>query len=108
MAVKEIPYSDLKMLFRERERTRKQDEPPMVGYVVFTQDSFTEPYSTRSRTYTIYSNCKAFMPNMGGYSIFGSSLDGTDIDVRLDQYMADERGGKDGWKIEKCYIITND
>ena len=41
---------------------------------------------------------------MGGYSIFGSSLDGTDMHVRLDLYMADERGEKDGWKIERCYI----
>ena len=24
--------------------------------------------------------------------------------VRLEAYMADEYGGKDGWKIEKCYV----
>ena len=41
---------------------------------------------------------------MGGYSIYASALDGTDMGVRLEQYMADERGGKDGWKIERCYM----
>lgn len=41
---------------------------------------------------------------MSGYSVFGTSLDGTDKNVRLDAYMADEKGGKDGWKIERCYI----
>lgn len=24
--------------------------------------------------------------------------------MRLEAYMADEYGGKDGWKIEKCYV----
>lgn len=41
---------------------------------------------------------------MSGYSIFGDSLDGSDNGVRLDYYMADERAGEDGWKIERCYI----
>ena len=41
---------------------------------------------------------------MGGYSIYASSLDGSDKCVRLEAYMADEHGGKDGWKIEKCYV----
>ena len=41
---------------------------------------------------------------MGGYSIYASSLDGSDENVRLEAYMADEYGGKDGWKIEKCYV----
>lgn len=41
---------------------------------------------------------------MGGYSIYASSLDGSDPCVRLEAYMADEHGGKDGWKIERCYM----
>ena len=45
---------------------------------------------------------------MGGYSIYGSALDGTDPCVRLEQYMAVERGGKNGWKIERCYVKTED
>ena len=49
-------------------------------------------------------NNKAFIEGMGGYSIYASSLDGSDKCVRLEAYMADEHGGKDGWKIEKCYV----
>ena len=45
---------------------------------------------------------------MGGYSIYGSSLDGTDPCVRLEQYMSVERGGKNGWKIERCYVKTEE
>ena len=51
---------------------------------------------------------KAFQPNMGGYSIYGSSLDGTDVCVRLERYMVSERGEKDGWKIERCYFKKDD
>ena len=54
--------------------------------------------------YVVSSNNKAFIEGMGGYSIYASSLDGSDKCVRLEAYMADEHGGKDGWKIEKCYV----
>ena len=52
----------------------------------------------------ISSDNKAFWPNMGGYSIFGYCLDGTDQGVRLDYYMAEERD-INGWKVEDCYIL---
>lgn len=79
------------------------------GYVVFTADSFTQPYEEKSRTYVIGSNNKAFQSAaMGGYSIYGSSLDGTDPCVRLERYMAIEKGGNDGWKIERCYMMSDE
>lgn len=100
----EMSYSELKSRFREAEGKGKEH---LKGYITFTSDSFTEPYSEEARTYVISSNNKAFIPNMGGYSIYGSSLDGKDLLVRLEQYMAAERGGKDGWKIEKCCLEQN-
>ena len=72
--------------------------------VVFTQDSFTKEYSEESRSYIVSSDNKAFLDGMSGYSIYASSLDGTDPCVRLEGYMAAEHCGKDGWKVEYCYI----
>ena len=72
--------------------------------VVFTQDSFEKEYSEESRSYIVSSDNKAFLDGMGGYSIYSSSLDGSDVGVRLEAYMAEEHGGKDGWKVEYCYI----
>ena len=43
---------------------------------------------------------------MNEYSILGSCLDGTNNNVRLDTYMADEHGGADGWKVETCCIVA--
>ena len=76
----------------------------MTAHIIFTEDSFHKPYSLLSRTYHISSDNKAFWPNMGGYSIFGYCLDGTDQGVRLDYYMAEERD-INGWKVEDCYIL---
>lgn len=99
----EMTYGQLTSAFYAQES--KMEGKHLLGHVVFTQDSFTKPYSEASRTYVISSDNKAFIPGMGGYSIYGSSLDGTDVCVRLEGYMAAEKGGKDGWKIEKCYLV---
>ena len=94
----ELTYSHMKKLFRAAERERQH----LTGYIVFSPDSFSKIYSPESRTYMVSSDNKAFQPHMRGYSIFASSLDASDQHVRIEQYMFDEQGGQDGWKIERC------
>lgn len=98
--VVELTYQEMKNTFRQAEKEGKH----IKGYVVFTEDSFEQPYPEESRTYVISSDNKAFIECCGGYSIFASCADGSDPNVRLDWYMAAEHGGKDGWKIERCYM----
>lgn len=71
------------------------------GYVIFTEDSFTEVYSKESRTYIFGSNNKFFNTEAMGNSLFASSLDGTDPCVRLNEYLSD-------WKIEECGLYESD
>lgn len=97
-----MSYNEMTSKFRAVERKGEH----LPGYIVFTADSFGLPYDERSRTYGLSSNNKAFQPNMGGYSIYGYCLDGTDPCVRLERYMATEDGGKNGWKIERCYVMS--
>lgn len=99
--IKEMSYAELKKRFQQAEASGKEH---LTGFIVFTKDSFTQDYPEGSRTYVVSSNNKAFIPGMGGYSIFATALDGTDAGVRLDWYMADEHGGDHGWKIERCYV----
>lgn len=99
---RDLSYDELTDVFCEAERD--DDGLHLTGYIVFTEDSFDKPYPVEARTYVVSSDNKAFQPNMGGYSIYGSSLDGSDRLVRLEQYMASEHGGEKGWKIERCYI----
>ena len=96
-----MTYGEMSELFRQNERAGM---PPMTGYIVFTSDSFGKTYSERERTYEVSSRNKAYMPNKLGYSIFGSALDGGDENVRLEKYMMEEKGGKDGWQVEYCYV----
>lgn len=101
---KEMTYQEMKQRFWEAE---KSGTGHLVGRIVFTEDSFDKPYSELSRTYEISSNNKAFQSGMGGYSIFGRCLDGTDPCLRMEGYMAAEMGGSHGWKIEKCFLMDN-
>ena len=100
--MKKITYEELKTIFKAHEQSRPKDH--LTARIVFTADSFKRPYSLKSRTYEVSSDNKAFQPDMGGYSIFASSLDRTDLNVRLERFMAAEHGGKDGWKVDYCYL----
>jgi len=97
-----MTYKDLKKTFRKL----KQDSPKedMTAHIIFTASSFSTPYPVLSRTYRISSDNKAFWPHMGGYSIFGYCLDGTDQGTRLDWFMYEE-GNYYGWEVEDCYIL---
>ena len=101
----DMTYGEMVSKFREAERSGSGH---LMGYIVFTEDSFDKPYPVEARTYAVSSNNKAFQPNMGGYSIYASSLDGSDPMVRLEGYMRSEKGGEDGWKIERCYMKSTE
>lgn len=73
--------------------------------VVFKPESFSREFSELARSYQISSDAKYFNPNMGGNSLFGNCLDGTDNGVRLDWYMHRLPNEGTAWAIEYCYII---
>lgn len=96
----ELSYKEMTDIFKQ---INQDSGNPVSGYIVFAQSNFAKPYSVESRTYEIGSNNKAFILGMGGYSIYGSSIDGSDVGVRLDRYMRAD----DPWKIERCYMKKN-
>lgn len=100
-----MKYAELKKIFRKHELDRPASH--LTAHIVFTADSFEEDCSLLSRVYAVSSDNKAFQPNMGGYSIYAACLDGRDNGVRLEWYMAEEKGGsaKGKWKVESCYIL---
>lgn len=98
--IRTMNYGELAKAFREAEAAGRH----MTGYIVFKEDNWPDNnYSLQSRTYCVSSQNKAYMPDMGGYSIYGSALDGSDF-CRLEWYMRDERGGENGWAIDYCYV----
>lgn len=97
-----MTYLELKKALQEWESSHPSEH--LTAHIIFAVDSFDREYPLLSRTYAVSSNSKAFRPGMGGYSIFGDSLDGSDLGVRLERYMAQE-GNPGGWKVEDCYIL---
>ena len=71
--------------------------------IVFTEDSFKKIYPLESRSYQVTNHNKAWIAGMCSNSIFGDSLDLTDLGVRLDWYMY----GEDKWKVDYCYIVED-
>lgn len=103
--MQKMTWSELQEKFRKFNEEHNWAKEHIAGYIVFTEDSFDKEYSLESRTYEVWSDCKAFVHGMGGYSIYGTSLDLSDVCVRLDQYMANVHGGKNGWKVDYCYML---
>ena len=97
-----MTYRELKGTFCDLKQKSPKDN--LTAHIIFTEDSFAEPYPLLSRTYRITSDNKGFWSQFSN-SIFAYCLDVTsDQGVRLDWYMADE-GNKGGWKVQDCYIL---
>lgn len=85
---------------QENAITTKGVGPVLKAVIVFTEDTFSKPYSLEERSYKITNHNKAFIPRCFSDSIFGDSLDGSDRNVRLHNLIGD-------WKIDYCYIQEN-
>ncbi len=100
-----MTYQELRRLFYAHED--KNPSVHLTAYITFSGfgPDTRKTYPWENRTYAISSDNKAFQAGKGGYSIFGSSLDGTGCGIRLEKYMRDEQGGKDGWTVEDCCLV---
>ena len=97
----ELSYREMSDMFTHINVTGGEH---LCGYIVFSEDSFDKTYSEQSRTYVISSDNKAFKPSAGGFSIYGSCLDGSDQNIRLEEYLRGEKA----WHIERCYMKKDD
>ena len=101
MKSKRITFSELcDMMYEHNDGNNKE---PLKAVIVFKQESFSKPYSERSRSYAVCSETKYFKSNMGGNSLFGNCLDGSENGVRLDWYM---RAEEKPWLVDYCYITN--
>lgn len=104
--MEKLNYAEFTEKMREHNLKTDADYHKAInGVIVFTEDSFSKVYPLESRSYEVSSHNKAWIAGMGGYSIYGSSLDGEDRGVRLEAYMRAEKGGENGWKVEYCYFL---
>lgn len=100
--VQKLTYCELVSAFEKHNREhdiccggKGKLEDAIDGVIVYSPENWDKPYPLESRSYEVSSYNKAFMEGCGGYSIFGSALDGSDVCVRLEHT---------GWKVEYCYL----
>lgn len=97
-----LSFSDVCAKFYEHNKQHNitgqyEDKKPLYAVVVFSQASFRQRYSLKSRSYRFRSDEKYFVPGMGGNSLFADCLDESEHGVRLDWYLR-------SWKVEYCYM----
>lgn len=82
----------------EAMRNANRENRTQYAVIVYTTDSFNKPFTERERSYQVNNDNRRWQSGKISNSVFGSCLDGTDYNVRLDWYI-----GK--WKIDYCYLI---
>lgn len=98
---KEESYNQYQeVIKRLRGYNSKKEHKEMYGIVVFSQDNFDKQYSKESRTYVFSNNNEAFLKNSDSETIYGSNLDGTDVNVRIDKCVKE-------WIIEEAYMAES-
>jgi hypothetical protein len=74
-----------------------------VAVVVISADSFDFPYSLEARSYEVLKSDNYFQDGKISNSMYGDSLDKSDLGVRLDHYIHNE--SHDKWKVDHCWIV---
>ena len=100
----QIDYKTFTATMRAFNNKYYQQGLRLKGVIVFKPVNGMEPYDLQGRSYGVSNDNKAWIAGMGGYSIFGGSLDGEDVCTRLDYHMAEEHGGPKGWIVDYCYF----
>lgn len=95
--------------FKEIMEKANKEKNSIKGVIVFKPESFDKEFSEESRSYEVGSDNKYWNPMMGGSSLFGYCLDGTDQGARLDWYMhavPEDNLGK-RWLVDYCYLLDD-
>jgi predicted RNA-binding Zn-ribbon protein involved in translation (DUF1610 family) len=101
-----LNYQAMKALFAAVESVT-QETVHVEGQICFTEDSFDKTRDLAARTYVVTSNNAGYQANKNGSGVYGSSLDQSDLNIRLDLLMSDS-GKTSGWEIESCYMREED
>ena len=68
----------------------------MRNVIVYKESNWKEQCSLESRSYVVSNQCNYYDDDKISRAHWGTSLDKTDKDVRLDYY---------GWDVDYCYLL---
>lgn len=67
-----------------------------TGVIVYKESNWNKPYSLESRSYVVSNQCNYFDNEKISRALWGTSIDKSDKDVRLDYYE---------WEVDYCYLL---
>lgn len=82
--------------FYETMRNARLNGNAMTGVIVYKESNWKEQCSLESRSYVVSNQCNYYDDDKISRAHWGTSLDKTDKDVRLDYY---------GWDVDYCYLL---
>lgn len=100
--MKKLSYGEFRDAMFKFNEENPDGKSELYGVIVFTEDSFNQPYTEKERSYRVSNDNRAYQSGKISNSIWGDCLDGKDLGVRLDWYM------HDGWKVDYCYFENAD
>ncbi len=106
--MKKITFQELCKImhaFNEEHNCKPFDKEHILhAVIVFTEDSFKDPYTEVERSYKVCNGNKFWLSGYISNSLFGDCLDGKDDGVRLDWYIY-PGGDAKPWKVDYCYLL---
>ena len=103
--MEKISFEQMCAIFRKHNEDNHityggSNENYLVGVIVYKPSNWPDKnYSLESRSYRVTSDNKYFFSGMGGSSLYGGNLDGTDKFVRLDYQC---------WEVDYCYLTEKE
>ena len=83
--------------FARKMRDLRQQGKKVNGVIVYKESNWKAAYSIESRSYVVNNMDNYFDDHKISKALWGTSLDESDKDVRLDYYK---------WEVEYCYILN--
>ena len=98
MKKNKLSYYEFERKMMEHGKSHHNNEDytdAIYGVIVYKASSFDKPYPEEARSYRVSSCNRRFQTGKIANSLYGDSLDGSDVGVRLDWY---------NWDIDYCYF----
>lgn len=89
----QISFSEL----CDKMRTARKNGKEITGVIVFKSSNWEKEFSLEARSYVVSNMCNYFDDEKISQALWGTSIDKSDKNVRLDYYLYD-------WEIDYCYL----
>lgn len=74
----------------------RKEGKALAGVIVYKASNWKKEYNLDARSYVVSNQCNYYDVDKISQALWGTSIDGSDKNVRLDYY---------DWEVDYCYIL---